>query len=272
MLNTTIYKKPYVPVFPKECLPAPDAVKGRGLPYLRSVLEVIGRGVALREGEVYLQRTVRGEQIRRAVSAIKVEILGFKVRFADSRDEEMVFTATPQEAEALIRAVLRQCAPDPEKVEYQYLQTINASFIMEHGSLDESDYEKIFAKQTLMAMLRSTPDAHGKIRYGDTLHGTYYNGAHPFTHGVIVPRPRWAEDADSRIHFCAEPYIPYLLDSGGLDTSGGPFFCAGREHFAFVSEEERLFWCFGHDGACANGGIHFPCRSNRWALNPACGI
>lgn len=272
MLNTTTYKQPYVPVFPKECLPAPDAVKGRGLPYLRSVLEIVGRGVALREGEVYIQRTVRGEQIRRAVSAIKVEILGFKVRFADSRDEEMVFTATPQEEEALIRAVLRQCAPDPEKVEYQYLHTINASFIMEHGDLDESDFEKIFNAQKLMATLRLGAQAHNTPFPGDTLQGAYYNGSHPFTHGIILSRPRWAAEGDTRIHFCAQPYVPYLCSDGALDTSGGPFFAAQKKHFSFLGEEERLFWCFGHDGACSNGGIHFPCRSNRWQLSEDAGI
>lgn len=265
MINCSLNRKPYVPVFPKECLPAKPATR-RGLGYLKAALEVLGQPAALEEGAVTLMRNVKGIQMPRTVLSVENNLIGFKVRFADTGDEELVFSMKPEEEQTLTAAIVGRYNPDPEKVEFEYLQVANASFIMEHGELDESDYEKIFAAQSLMAMLRSTPGAHEKIYNGDTLQGAYYNGAKPFSNGVIIPRPMWAEEGDRRIHFCAEPYVPYMLKDGRIDTSGGPFFCAEREHFTFVGEEERLFWCFGHDGACANGGIHFPCRSNRWQL------
>lgn len=257
--------KPYVPVFPKECVPD-RYMTGRGVGYLKASIKVLGGSATLDAGAVTLMRNVKGIKVPREVVAVDDIIIGFRVRYADGGDEELIFSMTPEESKALNAAVLNRYNPDPEKVEFEYLQVTNASFIMEHGELDESDYEKIFAAQSLMALLRSTPDAHKKIFNGDTVQGAYYDGAHPFTDGVIIPKPMWAEEGDRRIHFCAQPYIPYLLKDGRLDTSGGPFFCAEREHFTFIGEEERLFWCFGHDGACANGGIHFPCRSNRWQL------
>lgn len=266
MNNYATNRKPYVPVFPKECLPE-NPVRTRGLGYLKAALEVLGQPAGIDEGAVTLIRNVKGVRMPRAVVSVENNVIGFKVRFADSGEQELVFSMKPEEEQALTRAVVGRYNPDPEKLEFEYLQVINAAFIMEHGQLDESDYEKIFASQALMAMLRNTPDAHGKIFQGDTLQGSYYNGAHPFRNGVIIPRPMWAEEGDRRIHFCAKPYVPYLLKDGRLDTSGGPFFCAGKERFSFVGEEERLFWCFGHDGACAHGGIYFPCRSNRWELS-----
>lgn len=261
-------KTPFTPTFPKECLPDTKAY-GRGTAYLRAIADAIGQTIELTDSAPRLCIKQANTVTLRPVKAIRPTYMGFDILFADTGKQERIFSwqLPEREVNILNEHIMEHFHPDPAKIELEYLKLINASFIMEHGELDESDFEKIFNAQKLMATLRLGAQAHSTPFPGDTLQGSYYHGSHPFTNGIILSRPRWAAEGDTRIHFCAQPYVPYLCRDGALDTSGGPFFAAEREYLTFLGEEERLFWCFGHDGACGNGGIHFPCRTNRWLLS-----
>jgi len=271
--TSILHQQPFVPVFPKESLPSSPA-NNRGVTYLKAVLEVLGKPVELPDNAPRLCIKEKDTYRLRPIRNIADAFWGFDVVFADTGKSDKVYTFNMhgKEVSMLTEFILGMYNPDLQRIEYEYLKIINASFIMEHGDLNEKDFEKIFNAQKLMATLRLGANAHRVMFPGDTLQGAYYNGKHPFTNGVILSKPTWATEEDRRIHFCAEPYIPYITESGKLDTSGGPFFSIEQEHFSFIGEEERLFWCFGHDGACGNGGIHFPCRSNRWALDDKPGI
>lgn len=267
------YRQPYMPVFPKESLPAAP-VQSRGSGYLKAILETFDKEIELCDSAPRLCIENNKQYTLRAIKTIRNAFMGFEVLFAGENKTQTVYSwqLPDREVNMLTEHILSYFNPDPAKVEYQYLRIINSRFIMEHGELGESDFEKIFAAQKLMATLRLGAQAHQHVFPGDTLQGAYYGGEHPFTNGVILSRPTWAEEGDTKIHFCANPYVPYICSNGSLDTSGGPFFSAEKEHFTFLGEEERLFWCFGHDGACGNGGIYFPCRSNRWQLGEGAGI
>lgn len=266
-------RQPFIPDFPKECLPNSPA-RERGVPYLKAILDTLDSTVVLPTNAPLLCVKQKETFVLRPVKSIANTFLGFDVVFADTGEKDRIysFNMPLRETAMLAEFIQQHFNPDPARVEYEYLQTINASFIMQHGELDKDDYEKIFEAQRLMATLRLGAQSHRTPFPGDTIQGTYYNGKHPFQKGVIIPKPRWADEQDTKIHFCAEPYVPYITKEGHIDTSGGPFFSAEKKHLTFVGEEERLFWCFGHNGACANGGIHFPCRSNRWELSPHAGI
>lgn len=266
-------RKPYFPAFPQECLPKTPA-STRGITYLKAVLATLGGKVDLPPDAPAFTVKRRDGVERIRIKSIADAFMGFDVERADTGEKERLFTFTmnAQESARFTEDIVRRMGPDPVKVEYEYLRLINAAFVMQHGELDASDFEKIFNAQRLAMTARSTPAAHRTVFTGDTVQGAYYGGKHPFGAGIIVQKPTWAAEDDTNIHFCAEPFEPYMAANGNLDPSGGPWFSAGRNHFTFVGEEERLFWCFGHAGMCAGGGIHFPCRSNRWALDSASGI
>ncbi len=267
------YKDPFIPVFPQESLPVAGKTADRGLSYLKAVIETLGCKIDLTNNApgICVKGTDGSWQVR-PLKSIENNFLGFKVVYADNGEKDTIFSSPAREINLLTDWIIRNYNPDPQKIEFEYLQILNAGFIMEHGDLDEKDYEKIFKAQVTMAMLRTQPSAHTTLYPGDTLRGAYYDGKFPFTRGLVVQRPQWAEKNDTKIHFCAEPYIPFICKNGGMDCSGGPWFSAEKKHFSFLGEGERLFQVFGHAGVCGNGAIEFPCRSNTWQLDPAAGI
>ena len=155
-------------------------------------------------------------------------------------------------------------------IERDYLRALNKSFICEHGELDESDLRKISQTRSVLNIARARVAGKEIPLPGDIVEGAYYNGKHPFHYGIIDSRDYMTEEG--RLTICAggSPYI--VPSTASLSISGGPFFSVEPRHLTYIGKEERLFWTFGHDGACANGGVYFPVTVNCWTLLPEAGI
>ena len=269
----TIHQKPSIPVFPKESLPVPGKSADRGLSYLKAVVEVLGCKVEVgSDAPRICEKNKDGHWRLRPLRSIENACLGFTVVWDDTGEKDMLFSSPAREVSLLTDWILKRYNPDPNKVEYEYLQVINARFIYEHGPLNDEDINKIIEFQKLMATMRLGAQARLTPFPGDTLQGAYYDGKFPFNNGLIVQRPAYAEENDNKIHFCAGPYIPFITEKGHMDCSGGPWFSADKRHFTYAGEGERLFQFFGHDGPCANGAVTFPARSNNWHLSADAGI
>lgn len=50
-------------------------------------------------------------------------------------------------------------------------------------------------------------------------------------------------------------------------TSGGSFSHHEMKGFTYIGKTTRTFWTFGHNGACANGGVYFTATVNLWECN-----
>ncbi len=153
----------------------------------------------------------------------------------------------------------------------------NIQFISCNGDLDATDFERIRATRALVEAARSFPDGTPKPLPGDTVCGSYYEGSHPFEHGMLDTPYPWQEE-EGFLLLCAQPYSPFTSPSGKkkegycLSTSGGPFFRVKPEHLEYDGTEQRMFTVWGHNGACANGSLRFPVTVNRWRLSPEAGI
>lgn len=220
-------------------------------------------------GEVHFDKPVTIKQYKedKTITALGMTEAGLLALAADNPDKEfLLWGITAEGADALQTAILnsRPDIPDDNILERDYLRALNKQFICEHGELDEGDLLKISKARNIMALSRMSKKPVPMP--GDSVEGTYYSGKFPFRYGIIDSRNYMLEDG--MLTFCAagSPYI--IPDSGDLSISGGPFFRVEPKHLTFAGQEERLFWTFGHDGACAHGGIHFPVLVNRWTLSP----
>ena len=149
---------------------------------------------------------------------------------------------------------------------------VNRSFIAQHGELNALDLSVIRSHQETLAYAERQEDVP---MVGDIIEGAYYDGAHPFKHGCVVTPCGWEEN-DGKVHFCAEPYTPWLSSANDgtpiVNPSGGPFFSVAKEHFELIGEEARLFCDWGHAGPCASGSINFPVTVRRWRLKESARI
>ena len=158
--------------------------------------------------------------------------------------------AIPSEEELADRLEIRMC---------------NVLFICEHGDLTEEDFDLIRERRCLFQKDR---EAAGQVPLpGDTVAGTYFDGACPFGHGVIETRPFGEED---RLSVCTHPYgAPWAHERGGrlyVNTSGGPYFCYDPDQLEHVGDDTRLFTEWGHAGVCAHGTVTFPVEVASWRL------
>lgn len=246
---------------------------GRGLAWLKAAITVLGGKVILPDQAPRIWIRTNDVLRTRPVCIIEDNEFSLVATFSDNDEKKMLFSVSTRGTDELTRFLLNYYKPDLKKVEMKYLNIINATFIMAHGALDASDYEKIASAQKLMFALRLGLYARKMPFVGDTLEGAYYDLKYPFNNGIIVQRPPYAPEGDERIHFCAEPYIPFINTSNGnLNVSGGPWFAADKSCFEYLGIDERLFQVFGHEGPCADGAICFPCVTTRWRLTENAGI
>lgn len=151
------------------------------------------------------------------------------------------------------------------------LRTANLTFISEHGDINNKDLEGIRTVRQAFVRCR-TRRANPVPLPGDLVEGAYYEGAHPFNNGVILPTPSYKEPG--LLELCAVPYTPWVSMKDGKvrDTSGGPFFGIRPEHLEYIGPDERYVCAWGHAGCCGNGAIKFKVKVNRWRLKPEAGI
>lgn len=220
-------------------------------------------------GEVHLDKPVTVKRYKEDtdITALGMTDAGLLAIAADNPDKEFLLWGLSAEGTDALQAAILNSRPDiPNEniLERDYLRALNKQFICEHGELNESDLLKISKARNIMTLSRMSKKPIPMP--GDSVEGAYYSGKFPFRFGIIDSRNYMLEDG--MLTFCAagSPYI--IPDSGDLSISGGPFFRVEPKHLTFAGQEEKIFWTFGHDGACAHGGIHFPVLVNRWKLSP----
>lgn len=146
------------------------------------------------------------------------------------------------------------------------LREYNLSFISEHGDLNEDDFAFIDCIQHKFAVLHQADEDGCIPKPGDTVEGTYYDGACKFSRGVVES----FRTNENRLSVCTSPYgEPWVHkkdDAIVVTTSGGPYFGYAKQDFQYKGKEKRLFREFGHAGVCANGTISFPVEVNCWKV------
>lgn len=162
--------------------------------------------------------------------------------------------------------------PDDKASFRMQILLLNTEFIHEHGPLNESDFEKAEAIADAITKAHTFDDGNIVPLPGDIVEGAYYQGKVPFKKGVIETPYLWQSQEKRSV--CAHPYsAPFTTESKEkkegycLKTSGGPFFSIDSGDMELVGPQENIFWTWGHEGPCADGGIRFKVMVNRWRIS-----
>ena len=136
------------------------------------------------------------------------------------------------------------------------LKKENYHFDYEHG-ITESDVMKVNKIIDMIENSRSTE----RVQVGDVVQYTNEYGEY-FPHAIIT---KINDDAEICEH--GGMYINIYEGEFYHSTSGGSFSHYEMDKFTYIGKTTNTFWTFGHNGACANGGIYFTATVNLWECN-----
>ena len=136
------------------------------------------------------------------------------------------------------------------------LKKENYHFDNEHGITD-ADVTK--ANRIIDAIENSRSTEH--IQVGDVVQYTNEYGEY-FPHAMIT---KLNDDAEICEH--GNMYTNIHEDEFCHSTSGGSFSHHEMNGFTYIGKITNTFWTFGHNGACANGGVYFTATVNLWECN-----
>lgn len=143
-----------------------------------------------------------------------------------------------------------------KKYTVETLKKENYHFDYEHG-ITESDVMKVNKIIDAIENSRSTE----RIQVGDVVQYTNEYGEY-FPHAMIT---NIYDDAE----ICENGNMYTNIHEGEFchSTSGGSFSHHEMKGFTYIGKTTRTFWTFGHNGACANGGVYFTATVNLWECN-----
>lgn len=143
-----------------------------------------------------------------------------------------------------------------KKYTVETLKKENYHFDYEHG-ITESDVMKVNKIIDAIENSRSTE----RIQVGDVVQYTNEYGDY-FPHAMIT---NIYDDAE----ICENGNMYTNIHEGEFchSTSGGSFSHHEMKGFTYIGKTTRTFWTFGHNGACANGGVYFTATVNLWECN-----
>lgn len=136
------------------------------------------------------------------------------------------------------------------------LKKENYHFDYEHG-ITESDVMKVNKIIDAIENSRSTE----RIQVGDVVQYTNEYGEY-FPHAMIT-------NIYDNTEICENGNMYTNIHEGEFchSTSGGSFSHHEMKGFTYIGKTTRTFWTFGHNGACANGGVYFTATVNLWECN-----
>lgn len=136
------------------------------------------------------------------------------------------------------------------------LKKENHLFDNEYG-VTESDVMKVNKIINMIENSRSTE----RVQVGDVVQYTNEYGEY-FSHAIIT---KINDDAE----ICEHGGMYTDIHEGEFchSTSGGSFSHHKMNGFTYIGKTTNTFWTFGHNGACANGGVYFTATVNLWGCN-----
>lgn len=136
------------------------------------------------------------------------------------------------------------------------LKKENYHFDYEHG-ITESDVMKVNKIIDAIENSRSTE----RIQVGDVVQYTNEYGEY-FPHAMIT-------NIYDNTEICENGNMYTNIHEGEFchSTSGGSFSHHEMNGFTYIGKTTNTFWTFGHNGACANGGVYFTATVNLWECN-----
>ena len=143
-----------------------------------------------------------------------------------------------------------------KKYTVETLKKENYHFDYEHG-ITESDVMKVNKIIDAIENSRSTE----RIQVGDVVQYTNEYGEY-FPHAMITNIYDNAEISEN-----GNMYTNIHEGEFCHSTSGGSFSHHEMKGFTYIGKTTRTFWTFGHNGACANGGVYFTATVNLWECN-----
>lgn len=143
-----------------------------------------------------------------------------------------------------------------KKYTVETLKKENYHFDYEHG-ITESDVMKVNKIIDAIENSRSTE----RIQVGDVVQYTNEYGEY-FPHAMIT-------NIYDNTEICENGNMYTNIHEGEFchSTSGGSFSHHEMKGFTYIGKTTRTFWTFGHNGACANGGVYFTTTVNLWECN-----
>lgn len=143
-----------------------------------------------------------------------------------------------------------------KKYTVETLKKENYHFDYEHG-ITESDVMKVNKIIDAIENSRSTE----RIQVGDVVQYTNEYGEY-FPHAMIT-------NIYDNTEICENGNMYTNIHEGEFchSTSGGSFSHHEIKGFTYIRKTTRTFWTFGHNGACANGGVYFTATVNLWECN-----
>lgn len=143
-----------------------------------------------------------------------------------------------------------------KKYTVETLKKENYHFDYEHG-ITESDVMKVNKIIDAIENSRSTE----RIQVEDVVQYTNEYGEY-FPHAMIT-------NIYDNTEICENGNMYTNIHEGEFchSTSGGSFSHHEMKGFTYIGKTTRTFWTFGHNGACANGGVYFTATVNLWECN-----
>nr|DAT99324.1 MAG TPA: protein of unknown function (DUF4121) [Caudoviricetes sp.] len=143
-----------------------------------------------------------------------------------------------------------------KKYTVETLKKENYHFDYEHG-ITESDVMKVNKIIDAIENSRSTE----RIQVGDVVQYTNEYGEY-FPHAMIT-------NIYDNTEICENGNMYTNIHEGEFchSTSGGSFSHHEMNGFTYIGKTTNIFWTFGHNGACANGGVYFTATVNLWECN-----
>lgn len=136
------------------------------------------------------------------------------------------------------------------------LKKENYHFDYEHG-ITEADATKANKIIDVIENSRSRE----RVQVGDVVQYTNEYGEY-FSHAMIT---KINDDAEICEH--GSMYTNIYEGEFCHSTSGGSFSHHEMNGFTYIGKTTNTFWTFGHNGACANGGVYFTATVNLWKCN-----
>lgn len=143
-----------------------------------------------------------------------------------------------------------------EKYTVEMLKEENALFDREY-SITESDVNKV---NKIIEFIENSRTKE-QIQVGDAVQYTNEYGEY-YPLAIIT---NLNDDAE----ICENGSMHTNLYKGKFchSTSGGSFSHHSINDFKYIGTISKIFWTFGHEGACANGGVYFTVTVNLWECN-----
>lgn len=138
------------------------------------------------------------------------------------------------------------------------LNEINGRFTRRHGNVNNNDLENV----NDFIFLLKNERRDNMIHAGDVIEYTNEYGEHfPTAHVERINME------DNTVNICehANTYI-FKNENNNIccNSSGGTWHNIPLDKLTYKGTTERLFWFFGHCGACVDGGIDFYTSVNVW--------